>query len=343
VIGLWKGQKQSSHKRVIAFRADMDGLPVKEKNEVEYKSKIPGVMHACGHDGHMAILLGFARWLTLSPKPFVGDVKLIFQPAEEGYGGAKMMLDEGALTNPDVEQIIALHLWNDMEVGIVGVTPGPAMAAVDGFEINVIGKGGHSAVPQQTVDAVVVAAQITVALQTIVSRNVDPLIPSVLTVSKIEAGTADNAIAQTAKMRGVVRTFDKEVRQMWPERIERVAKGVAAAFGASIDFQWNPMYPPMVSDGETTAIVKDAATEIVSEKNIVENQRTMASEDMSYFLEQIPGCLFFLGSANEKKGFTFPHHNPRFDFDEDVLSVGVAIFAGCLERFFASHPHPGLG
>lgn len=337
VVALWRG----SGDRTVAFRADMDALPVTELSGHEYRSRIDGMMHACGHDAHMAILLGFARWVAGRPESFPGNVKLIFQPGEEGYGGAEKMIADGALADPAVEQIFGLHLWNDFQAGLAGVGPGPAMASVDGFEIDVLGRGGHSAMPHQTVDALVVAAHITIALQTIVSRNIDPLQPAVVSVTRIEGGNADNAIAETVKIRGMARVFDKDLRDRMAGMIQRCAKGVAEGLGAKIDFEWTRLYPVTASDERSASLVRDAVIDILGSKEVIHEQRTMGAEDFSYFLEQVPGCFFFIGSANPEKGLTMPHHSPYFDFDEAVLPIGVAIFARCAERFFESEPHQG--
>ncbi len=330
VVALLRGNGD----RTVAFRADMDALPVQELNECDYKSQIDGMLHGCGHDGHMSILLGFARWVAERPEPFPGNIKLIFQPGEEGYGGAVKMIKDGALDDPPVEQIFGLHLWNDFPVGMAGVSAGPGMASVDGFEITVFGKGGHAAMPHQTIDALVVAAHITIALQTVVSRNIDPLVPAVVSVTRIEGGNADNAIAETVKIRGMARAFDSDLRAEMAGMVQRCAQGVAEGLGAKIGFEWTPLYPVTSSDAHSAGLVRNAVIDVLGTEEAIQKQQTMGAEDFSFFLEKVPGCFFFLGSSNADKNLAAPHHNPYFDFDEEVLPIGVAIFARCAEKFF---------
>ena len=319
---------------VLAIRADIDALPVTEKNDGPYRSQHLGRMHACGHDGHAAIALGTAQYLCQHSQDFKGTVKILFQPAEEGPGGAKPMIEAGVLKNPDVDAIIGLHLWNNLPVGTVGVRSGALMAAVECFQCTLLGRGGHGAMPHQTVDTIVLAAQIVNVLQTIVARNVNPIDSAVVTIGELQAGTAQNVIADTARMRGTVRYFNPQFEGFFPARMEAIIKGLCEAQGASYEFDYCRLYPPVINDPNMAALVRSVAINVLeTPAGIVPECHTMGGEDMSFFLQEVPGCYFFLGSANAAKGLNYPHHHPCFDFDESVLSMGVELFVRCVEKF----------
>jgi amidohydrolase len=335
IVAIIKGEKSGNNK-VLAIRADMDALPIQEENEVAYCSQQDGVMHACGHDGHTAIALGTAYYLNQHRQEFSGTVKIIFQPAEEGPGGAKPMIAAGVLNNPDVDAIIGLHLWNNLPLGTVGVRPGALMAAVELFYCTIFGKGGHGAIPHQTIDSIVIAAQIVNALQTIVSRNVNPIDSAVVTVGELHAGTAVNVIADTAKMGGTVRYFNPDLAGFFKLRIQQIIEGICQSHGASYDLDYIHLYPPVINDGEIAALVRSVAEDVIETPvGIVPECQTMGGEDMSFFLAEVPGCYFFLGSANPEKKLNYPHHHPRFDFDETALPIGVEMFVRCMEKFFS--------
>jgi len=335
IVAIIKGEKSAPGK-VLAIRADMDALPIQELNEVPYCSQRDGIMHACGHDGHTAIALGTAYYLHQHRQELNGTVKIIFQPAEEGPGGAKPMIAAGVLNNPDVDAIIGLHLWNNLPLGTVGVRPGALMAAVELFRCTIFGKGGHGAIPHQTVDSLVVAAQIVSALQTIVSRNINPLDSAVVTVGELHAGTAVNVIADTAKMGGTVRYFNPDLAGFFKERIEKIIAGICQSHGANYDLDYIHLYPPVINDADIAALVRSVAQEVIEIPiGVFSECQTMGGEDMSFFLQEVPGCYFFLGSANAEKKLDYPHHHPRFDFDETALPMGVEMFVRCVEKFFA--------
>ncbi|MBD2394708.1 amidohydrolase [Cyanobacterium aponinum FACHB-4101] len=320
--------------KVLAIRADMDALPIQEENSVSYCSKHDGIMHACGHDGHTAIALGIAHYLAHNRDKWRGRVKIIFQPAEEGPGGAKPMIEQGVLSNPDVDAIIGLHLWNNLPVGTIGVREGALMAAVECFKCTIFGKGGHGAMPDQTIDSVVVGSQIVNALQTIVARNIAPVDSAVVTVGEFHAGTALNVIADTAKMSGTVRYFNPKLESFIGQRIKDIIDGICQSHGAEYELDYWQLYPPVINNPQITQLVKSVAMEVVeTPMGVVPECQTMGGEDMSFFLQEVPGCYFFLGSANADKKLNYPHHHPRFDFDETVLSMGVEIFARCVEKF----------
>ncbi|MEL6495085.1 MAG: M20 family metallopeptidase [Cyanobacteria bacterium J06623_7] len=322
--------------KVLAIRADMDALPVQEANEVPYKSQHDGKMHACGHDGHTAIALGTAYYLSQHSDLWQGTVKIIFQPAEEGPGGAKPMIEAGVLHNPDVDAIIGLHLWNNLPLGTVGVRPGALMAAVECFRATIIGKGGHGAMPDQTVDSIVVGSQIVNALQTIVARNVNPLDSAVVTVGEFQAGTALNVIADTANLSGTIRYFNPELETLIGDRLEAIIAGICQMHGADYNLEHWQLYPPTINDRQIAALVKSVALEVVETPvGVVPECQTMGGEDMSFFLNEVPGCYFFLGSANPAKQLAYPHHHPRFDFDETALGLGVEMFVRCVEQYNA--------
>ncbi len=319
---------------VLAIRADMDALPIQEENDVPYRSQHDGVMHACGHDGHTAIALGTAYYLSQHRDNFTGTVKMIFQPAEEGPGGAKPMIEAGVLQNPDVDAIIGLHLWNNLPLGKVGVRSGALMASVEEFQCTIFGKGGHGAMPHQTVDSVVVSAQIVSALQTIVARNVNPLESAVVTIGQLHAGTAFNIIADKAQMSGTVRYFNPAFDGYFGQRIEQIIAGICQSHGASYELDYRRHYPALINDAAIAELVRTVAQTVVeTPEGVVPECQTMGAEDMSFFLQAVPGCYFFLGSANPDRNLAYPHHHPRFDFDETALGMGVEIFVRCVEKF----------
>jgi amidohydrolase len=334
VVAVIQGRKPSLSSRTLAIRADMDALPIQEANDVPYKSQHDGVMHACGHDGHTSIALITAYYLSQHRDDFAGTVKIIFQPAEEGPGGAKPMIEAGVLTNPDVDAIIGLHLWNNLPLGTIGVRSGALMAAVERFSLTIQGKGGHGAMPHQTVDSIVLASQIVTALQTIVSRNVNPIDSAVVTVGQFNAGTAKNVIADTASLAGTVRYFNPNLADFFHQRIESIVAGICAAYGATYKLDYLKFYPPVINDEKITELVRSVAVDIVETPlGVVPECQTMGGEDMSFFLQEVPGCYFFVGSANPDRSLAYPHHHPRFDFDETALATGVEMFVRCVEKY----------
>ncbi|HZN60922.1 MAG TPA: amidohydrolase [Planctomycetota bacterium] len=330
ILATIKGAKPGP---TMLVRADIDGLPVTELNEVPYRSKVPGMMHACGHDGHVATALGAATVLAGRRDKLAGTIKFMFQPAEEGPGGALPMIEAGILDKPKVDASFAMHMWNDLPVGQIGARPGPVFASADEFTVKITGKGGHGAAPHQTIDPIVVAAHLTLALQTIVSRKTHPLKSAVVTVGQIHGGVRHNIISDTATLNGTCRALEKPVRAMIQKEIRAIAKGVAGAFGAKADIEWRDGYPPTVNDPKMTELVRAAAAEVVGESNVIAQEITMGAEDMSYVLERVPGCYWLLGSANAKKGLDYPHHSARFDFDEESLPIGVQVWTKIAERF----------
>jgi amidohydrolase len=330
VVGLLQGARSG---RTLLLRADMDCLPVAEATGAPYASRHAGFMHACGHDGHVAMLLGAAEALAARRERLAGAVKFVFQPAEEGPGGAEPMIRAGVLDNPRVDAAVGLHLLNDLPVGTVGLRPGPIMAATDRIALVVRGRGGHGAAPHQTIDAIVVAAHLVTALQTIAAREVSPVVPVVVTIGTIHGGFRANVIAPTVELTGTVRSFDAELRRTLPERIERIARGVTSALGADVDVSYEFGYPATVNDAGLTDLVRGAAATVVGEAGIVVPDRLMGGEDMAYFLEAVPGCFAFIGSANAGRGLDHPHHSPRFDFDEAALPIGVQVLVRTAEVY----------
>jgi amidohydrolase len=306
----------------LLLRFDMDALPIHEANDLPFASRYPGRMHACGHDGHMAIGLGVATLLARRQPALAGRLKFAFQPAEEGLGGAIAMIADGVLDNPRPDLALALHLWNHIPYGQVRVTPGPAMAASSVFTLTVQGKGGHGAAPHKANDPVLAAAHIVAALQSIVSRNIDPLNSVVVTIGEFSAGTTFNVIPETATLKGTVRSYDSDTHRLIYRRILEMAKNMSTAFGCEASMETVAIVPAVVNDAATSEVVRQAAAGVVGPANVIDG-RDMASEDMGHFLEEIPGCYFFVGSAGETLELSFPHHHPRFNFDERALVVGV--------------------
>jgi amidohydrolase len=317
----------------MLIRADMDGLPVLEENRVPYCSRNKGVMHACGHDGHVAMGLVAAKLLQKRRASLRGNVKFMFQPAEEGPGGAGPMIDAGILKGPRVDAAFAIHMWNDLPTGKVGVRDGPVFASADEFRMVVEGRGGHGAAPHQTIDPVVAAAQIVTACQSIVSRKVDPTRSAVVTFGQIHGGTRHNIIPDRVELTGTVRAFEESVRRLLQREIPRIARGVAGSLGAGLSFEYHRGYPPTINETEMTDLVREATREALGTGAPVEQDVSMGAEDMSLVLKEVPGCYVFLGSMNRRKGLVHPHHSARFDFDEDSLTGGVEIWLRLASRF----------
>lgn len=306
----------------IAVRADIDALPILEENDVEYRSTREGAMHACGHDGHTAIVLGLATLLAAHRDRLSGTVRFIFQHAEEQLpGGAEELVQRGVMDG--VAHVIGIHLWAPMPFGRIGIVSGPAMASPDTFQCQIIGRGGHAAAPHETIDPIAIGAQIVTALQHVVSRGVDPLDPVVLSVTQFIAGTTSNVIPGTAFIGGTVRTFDAELRRTVPAQMERVIQGITAAFGASYEFSYELGYRPVVNDPSLAARLSQVVERTFGHDTLIPLRPTMGGEDFSAYQQKAPGVFAFVGAGNESAGITFPHHHPRFQIDERALDVGL--------------------
>jgi amidohydrolase len=313
---------------VTLLRADMDALPVEELNDAPYRSLRAGVMHACGHDGHLAILLAAARELRRRRAEVPGTLVFCFQPGEEGFSGNKQMIADGALESPHVERTFALHLFSRLEVGKIGVRDGAFFASSDRFDIELIGKGGHGAMPEKAVDPIVGAAELVTVLQTIVSREVAPPQPVVVTVGSLHAGTTFNVIPERAQLQGTARAFDDAVRKALPERIERLVRGLCSAMRLDYRFDYHWIYPPTVNDRAANEIVRDVGRRVVGEENVVDpHPIVMWSEDMAFMQEARPGAYFLVGAKGSNAGRE-PHHSARFDIDERALNVGFEMMVG---------------
>ena len=319
---------------VIGLRADMDALPIQETSGLPFSSQNDGVMHACGHDGHMAMLLGAAKALTQKDNQYNGTVRFIFQPAEEGEGGARYMIEDGCLEG--IDEIYGIHVWNYQPVGEVGVKDGPVLAAADMFDIKIKGIGGHGAAPQGTVDSVVVASYLVQALQTIVSRNTNPLESTVISIGKINGGNNFNIIADEVSLSGTARAYSEENRNLIKTRMEEIIKGVEKTYNANITFDYKDGYPPTINHVGPTQKVLKAAEKVVGD-NAGMPYLSMGGEDFAYYLKEKPGCFFFVGSApNEQELFETPHHCSHFTMDERALLVGPSIYLNLLDNIMGT-------
>jgi amidohydrolase len=323
VVGLLRAPTGS--RPAVLLRADMDALPVQEVAGREYGSTVEGRMHACGHDGHMAMLLGAATVLAARRDELCRDVVFCFQPAEEGQGGARAMIADGVLDWVDVGSVFALHLWTPFEQGTVHLCGGPIMAANDEFTAWIVGRGGHGAQPHLAADPIVAAAGAVTALQSIVSRGVDPLKAAVVTVGSLHAGSASNVIPDRARLDGTMRSFDSGVRQQLCERVPAVLESAAKAGGCALEFELRPGYPATVNDEAAAQLAGRLAVEVVGQDNVRQTPPLTAAEDFSYFLERRPGAFILVGAGNRDRGIEAPHHSPEFDIDESVLPLGTEL------------------
>ncbi len=327
VVGILHGPSGKNQSKTIALRADMDALPIEELNEKPYKSHIRGVMHACGHDAHVAMLLGAAKILASIREELRGNVKLIFQPAEEGGNGALKMIEEGVLENPKVDLIYGIHVWSSLPSGIVALKEGPLLAAVGEFKITVKGRGGHGAYPHSTIDPVVISTNIIQSIQTIVSRNIDPIEPAVISVGYIHAGKAFNIIPEQAELGGTYRYLNEKTGAIIRDRLKEIVLNTCKAYGAQCNINVEDKSPPLINDKQAVDFARKTIGEMLGEEKVIEAKPSMGGEDFAFYTQKVPGAFIILGTGNPEKGTDKPHHSPYFDVDEDVLYIGTAIHA----------------
>jgi amidohydrolase len=330
VVALVEGREPGL---IVMIRFDMDALPIQEETGAEYASVNDGVMHACGHDGHTAIGLTVARILNNHRAEFKGTVKLVFQPAEEGLGGAERMIADGILHSPKPDVVFALHIWNEKPVGWIGIVPGPVMSAADTFTVRIIGKGGHGASPNLCNDPILAASQVINSLQSIVSRNISPLKAAVVTVASIHGGEAFNVIPSEVELKGTIRTFESEVRERVILRFHQIVEDITHAFECEVKIEIRSITPAVLNNLEITTRVQHIAGKLLPHDELDFQTITMGSEDMAYVLQQIPGCYFFIGSANKEMNLDASHHHPKFDFDESILPKAAGLTVASAMEF----------
>lgn len=324
VVGILYGKEPGP---TLGLRADMDALPIQDLKNVAYNSKVTGKAHLCGHDAHTSILMGTAQFLAQMGQPHYGNIKFIFQPAEEGLGGARAMIEDGVLEGPKLDAIAGLHVFPMVPTGQITAVKGIGCAAADRITIKVIGKGGHAAHPHQSIDAIAVTAQVISSLQQIASRQVDPLDSVVVTLGQINGGFASNVIAPEVEMHGTVRTLNPALREQMPEKIERIVKNITEAFGAAYEFTYHMGYPSIMNDDAMVDLILETADQVLGQGKYTVVKPSMGGEDFSYYTHHVPGVFFRLGVGNEDKNSTFPLHHPMFDLDEDALPIGVALLS----------------
>ncbi len=322
VVGILEGEVGQP---VIMLRFDMDALPVTEKNETDYISQNSGVMHACGHDAHVSIGLTIARIIAENRADYPATIKLIFQPAEEGLGGAEAMIADGVLSNPAPDYILGAHVWNEQPLGLVGLTAGPFMAGADTFEVLIKGKGGHGGHPHETIDPIPAAAQFVLSAQTIISRIVPSLENAVLSICSINGGNTFNVVPGEVRLSGTIRTYKPEIRETVISQLTLMAEQIAAAFRCSGSFKILETIPSVINHPDVVAKIMEPVRENVPNINLVTDLKTMVSEDYAFYLHHVPGCFIFVGSANEEKNLNYPHHHPQFDIDEQVIPIAAAV------------------
>ena len=334
IVARIKGSQGNSD-RSIGLRADFDALPMPEKNDFDHKSTKEGMMHACGHDGHTSMLLGAAKYLSEN-NDFDGNVYFIFQPGEEGFAGGEKMIQDGMFNDFKIDEVYALHNWPELPLGSIGVNSGPMMAAVDEFDIIVKGKGGHAAIPQLAIDPVVIASQIVLAVQTIVSRSTDPVDKALISITKISGGTAYNVIDDSVKMGGTIRTFKRETRAFYEKKLKEISSGIAKANGADADveFHLTNKYPPTINSKKESEFAANVAKKIFGESNVNTNIKpSMGGEDFSYLLEKKPGSYLYIGQGDENHKAHL--HTTKYDFNDNLLPVGVNFWVELVKEYFA--------
>ncbi|MGD2272152.1 MAG: amidohydrolase [Desulfobacterales bacterium] len=335
VVGLLRGSEKGP---TLMLRADMDALPIKEECDVPYRSRINGKMHACGHDGHMAILLGAAKILSRRRENLRGNIKFVFQPNEEN-GGALAMIEDGVLENPTVDASLGIHLWSPIETGKIAVNAGPVMAGMYYFRITIIGQGGHTATPQGSVDPIITAAEVVQALQTIQTRELDVLTPTSIVFGEIQGGTAWNIIPDKVKLSGTMRFLYEDTengKEELPERFERILAGVCRAHRTEYELSMVYGHPALVNDQGMTELVRSAAQKVLDTPRHIVSFVSMAGEDFAEFADRVPSAFYFVGTGNEKKATCFPHHHPRFNIDEDSLKIGLEMVVRTVFKFFSN-------